>query len=117
MIDAAGLREIALQFPKAIEKPHFEWASFRVDVPKGKIFCTLPPHHEFANVFLTPDEQTLLVSADPEIFFKVATKWGDKGATSLRLGACDKATVRSALTMSWRHAAPPKLHELLTAEN
>ena len=115
MIGAAALRAIALQFPKAIEKPHFDWASFRVDAPKGKIFCTLPPHHEFANVFLTPDEQALLVGADPGIFFKVDNKWGDKGATSIRLGACDEASLRSALTISWRHAAPPKLHELLTA--
>ena len=48
----------------------------------------------------------MLVGAEPDVFFKVANKWGDKGATSIRLAACDEATLRSALAMSWRHAAP-----------
>tara|TARA_R110000772_G_scaffold266581_1_gene389237 strand:+ start:1254 stop:1601 length:348 start_codon:yes stop_codon:yes gene_type:complete len=114
MITIDQLRATALSFPRSLEKPHFDWASFRVDVPKGKIFCTLPPHHEFSNVFLTPDEQAMLVGAAPDIFFKVPNKWGDKGATSIRLSACDDPTLRSALTLSWRHAAPAKYHDELT---
>tara|TARA_R110002020_G_scaffold399971_1_gene609840 strand:- start:73043 stop:73390 length:348 start_codon:yes stop_codon:yes gene_type:complete len=113
MITPDQLRAAALSLPHAIEKPHFDWASFRVDVPKGKIFCTLPPHHEFSNVFLAPEEQAMLVEAEADIFFKVANKWGDMGATSIRLAACDEATLRSALTMSWRHAAPAKYHDEL----
>lgn len=110
MIRPEKLRAEALKLPRAIERPHFEWASFRVDAPKGKIFCTLPPHHDFSNVFLTPDEQRMLCEAEPDIFFPVPNKWGEKGATSIRLKACDTATLRSALAMSWRHAAPPKIH-------
>jgi hypothetical protein len=110
VIKVAALRRAALALPRAIERPHFDWASFRVDAPKGKIFCTLPPHLEFSNVFLTLDEQRVLCEAEPAIFFPVPNKWGEKGATSIRLGACDLATLRSALVMSWRHAAPPKLH-------
>ncbi len=110
MITADLLRRTALSFPRAVERPHFDWTSFRVDLPKGKIFCTLPPHHEYSNVFLTRDEQQMLCAAEPVIFFPVPNKWGEKGATSIRLAACDLATLRSALTMSWRHAAPAKLH-------
>lgn len=110
MIKPAELRKIALTFPHAIERPHFDWASFRVDKPKGKIFATLPPHHEFTNVFLTPEEQAMLVEAEPGMFFKVPNKWGDKGATSIRLAQVDALTLKSALTLSWRHAAPAKLH-------
>ena len=113
MITPEKLRAEALKLPHALERPHFEWASFRVDAPKGKIFATLPPHHEFSNVFLTPDEQRMLCAAEPDIFFPVPNKWGEKGATSLRLAACDLATLRSALVMSWRHAAPVRLHALL----
>jgi len=109
MIRAATLRAEALSLPRAIERPHFDWASFRVDAPKGKIFATLPPDHTVSNVFLTPEEQRILCEAEPEIFFPVPNKWGEKGATSIRLAACDLATLRSALMMSWRHAAPPKL--------
>lgn len=110
MIHPEKLRAEALKLPRAIERPHFDWASFRVDAPKGKIFCTLPPHHDFSNVFLTPDEQRMLCEAEPDIFFPVPNKWGEKGATSIRLKTCDTATLRSALAMSWRHAAPPKIH-------
>jgi hypothetical protein len=110
MIKPAELRKIALAFPHAIERPHFDWASFRVDKPRGKIFATLPPHHEFTNVFLTPEEQAMLVEAEPGIFFKVPNKWGDKGATSIRLAQVDALTLKSALTLSWRHAAPAKFH-------
>ena len=113
MILAGQLRAAALALPRAIERPHFDWASFRVDAPKGKIFATLPPHHAFSNVFLTPDEQRMLCEAEPAIFFPVPNKWGEKGATSIRLAACDLVTLRSALIMSWRHAAPAKLHEEL----
>ena len=110
---AEDLTRIALSFPEALEKPHFDWTSFRVDVPRGKIFCTLPPHHEFANAFLSVEEQAMLCEAEPVVFFKVPNKWGDKGATSIRLGEVDEATLRSALTMSWRHAAPAKFHDRL----
>lgn len=110
MITADRLRQIALSFPHALERPHFDWASFRVDKPKGKIFCTLPPHHEFSNVFLTPEEQAMLVGVEPGIFFRVPNKWGDKGATSIRLAEAGEPTLRSALTISWRHAAPAKFH-------
>ena len=110
MITPANLRKAALALPRALERPHVDWASFRVDAPKGKIFCTLPPHHEFSNVFLTVDEQRMLCEAEPDIFFPVPNKCGEKGATSIRLKACDATTLRSALVMSWRHAAPPKLH-------
>lgn len=110
MIKPEKLRTEALKLPLALERPHFDWASFRVDAPKGKIFCTLPPHHEFSNVFLTPDEQKMLCEAEPDIFFQVPNKWGLNGATSIRLAKCDLATLRSALIMSWRHAAPAKFH-------
>ncbi|MDG1827160.1 MAG: hypothetical protein P8H62_12940 [Henriciella sp.] len=47
------------------------------------------------------------------MFSKVPNKWGDNGATTIALSAVDETTALSALRMSWRHAAPGKLHELL----
>lgn len=112
-IDADALRKIALGFPRALEKPHFDRASYRVDVARGKIFCTVAPDRMTANVFLTVDEQALLIEAEPDIFSKVPNKWGEKGATTICLSACDAATLKSALTFSWRGAAPPKIHSEL----
>ena len=115
MIDADTLKEIALSFPKATKKPHFDATSFRIDAPRGKIFCTLPPHEEFANVFLSVEQQQILLDSDPELFFRVPNKLGDKGATSMRLAHLDEGALRSALTLSWRHAAPRSLHKLLAS--
>lgn len=102
-------RALALSLPHTIETPHFERASFRVDAPRGKIIATLLAAEATANVFLTVAEQTLLIDAEPAIFSKVPNKWGDKGATTIALAAVDPATALSALKMSWRQAAPPKL--------
>tara|TARA_R110000824_G_scaffold179614_1_gene359883 strand:- start:31 stop:378 length:348 start_codon:yes stop_codon:yes gene_type:complete len=113
MITGSQLRAIALAFPQALEKPHFDRAGFRVDVPKGKMFCTLAADAETCNVFLTPEEQAMLTATEPEIFAKLPNKWGDKGATSINMAVCDEPTLRSALAMSWRHAAPPKIHDQL----
>ena len=107
-------RALALSLPEVIEKPHFERASFRVDAPRGKTVATLLEKDASANVFLTTEEQEMLIGAEPNIFSKVPNRWGDKGATTMALSHLDQKTARSALTMSWRHAAPTKLHALLT---
>ncbi|MCR9271328.1 MAG: hypothetical protein NXH72_15145 [Hyphomonadaceae bacterium] len=106
-------RSLALSLPKAIEKPHFERASFRLDAPRGKTIATLLETDATANVFLTVEEQDMLISAEPHIFSKVPNKWGEKGATTITLAGVDEVTALSALKMSWRHAAPPKLQDLL----
>ena len=102
-------RALALSLPHAVEKPHFERASFRVDAPRGKTIATLLEKDATANVFFSVEEQEMLIGAEPQIFSKVPNKWGDKGATTIELAAADEATALSALKMSWRHAAPPKL--------
>ncbi|MEO0607742.1 MAG: MmcQ/YjbR family DNA-binding protein [Pseudomonadota bacterium] len=112
-MDIDEFRQLALSLPYAIEKPHFDRASFRVDAPRGKTIATLLESAATANVFLTVEEQEILIGADPSIFSKVPNKWGDKGATCIRLSAVDKTTALSALKMSWRHAAPAKLQDAL----
>jgi len=106
-------RALALSLPKAIEKPHFDRASFRVDAPRGKTIATLLEADASANVFLSVEEQEMLIAAEPAIFSKVPNKWGDKGATTIKLETVDEPTALSALKMSWRHAAPAKLQDLL----
>ncbi len=106
-------RKLALGLPHAIEKPHFDRASFRVDAPRGKTIATLLETVATANVFLTVEEQEMLIGAEPTVFSKVPNKWGDKGATTIALSAVDETTALSALKMSWRHAAPAKLQDLL----
>ena len=106
-------RTLALTLPMAIEKPHFDRASFRVDAPRGKTIATLLEKDVTANVFLSPEEQAMLIAAEPGIFSKVANKWGDKGATTIELSKADQITALSALKMSWRNAAPARHRNLI----
>lgn len=110
---ADEFRTLALSLPIALEKPHFDRASFRVDAPRGKTIATMLESEATANVFLSVEEQEMLIAAEPAVFSKVPNKWGDKGATTIALGNVDKTTALSALKMSWRHAAPAKLQDLL----
>jgi hypothetical protein len=52
-------------------------------------------------VVLTPDQQAMLVDAEPSIFRPVAGAWGKRGSTNVNLAAADPATLKSALTMAW----------------
>lgn len=109
MSTGAQFRKIALSLPRALEKPHFDRSGFRVNAPKGKMFATMRADETEANVFLSVEEQEILCSSEPNIFYPVPNKWGEKGATTIRLKLADKATLHSVLSMSWRRAAPPKI--------
>ena len=109
MSTGKDLRTVALNLPKAAEKPHFDRAAFRVNAPKGKTFATLAADTQTANLVLTPDQQEMLCSAEPDIFSPVPNKWGEKGWTVITLAQADMATLRSALVMAWRNAAPDAL--------
>jgi len=94
----AGFRRIALSLQGAIEGAHGGHADFRAG---GKVFATLGyPGKDWAMVKLTPDQQHMLIDAEPGIFVAVKGSWGLRGATNVRLGAADARTLRSALTMA-----------------
>lgn len=92
-------RRLALALPHAIEKPHFDRVSFRVDIPRGKTIATMLEANRTANVFLSVDEQEMLIAAEPTVFSKVPNKWGDKG-TTITLDAVDETLALSALKMA-----------------
>jgi len=99
------VRRLALGLPSATEQAHFGKADFRV---AGKVFATLPAA-DHAVVKLVPEQQDMLVSAEPAVFSPVAGAWGLKGWTRLRLADCDTATLASALNMAWHNVAPRRL--------
>lgn len=80
---------------------------FRV---RGKIFATLGhPDAGWSMVALTPEQQTLLVIAAPDVFVPVKGGWGRRGATNVRLRAARTPLLRKALTTAWRNKAPKRL--------
>ena len=102
-MSVARFRKIALGLPDASEGAHQGTADFRV---KKRIFATLGyPDKDWGMVKLTPEQQSVLVEAEPDIFRPVPGGWGKGGATNVRLAAADATTLKSALTMAWRNIA------------
>ena len=111
-MSASTFRRIALGLPETIEGAHQGHADFRVG---KRIFATLGyPDDEWGMVKLTPEQQSVLVEAEPEMFRPVPGGWGKQGYTNVRLARADRTTLRSALTMAWTNVAPKSL---LAAQN
>jgi len=102
MAGEALFRRLALALPDAVEAPHFETTSFRV---KGKIFATLGEKEGRAVIKLTPEQQEMLIDAEPGIFERIPNAWGGKGWTWMSLKAADRMTVESALKSAWNNVA------------
>ncbi|MBV8188543.1 MAG: MmcQ/YjbR family DNA-binding protein [Alphaproteobacteria bacterium] len=97
----AAFRKIALSLAGATESAHWGHPDFRAG---GRVFATLGyPGVAWAMVKLMPEQQQMVVDAEPQMFVPVKGTWGLRGATNVKLAAADQRTVRSALTMAWRN--------------
>jgi hypothetical protein len=103
---ADDFRRLALGFPEAQEQAHLGHPDFRV---RGKIFATLGPGEAWGMVKLTPDQQEVVVQAEPAVFEAFDNAWGRRGATRVRLEAATEEAVRPALAAAWRNTAPKRL--------
>lgn len=114
-MSSSRFRSIALGLPDAVEGSHQGHADFRVG---KRIFATLGyPDEAWGMVKLTPEQQSVLVESEPEIFRPVPGGWGKQGNTNVRLAKADPTTLRSALTMAWQNIAPksaPKARRRVT---
>ena len=107
MVTVADFRRAALRLPEATEGAHMGHPDFRV---RNKIFASLGvPDAAWGMVKLTPEQQEMLIAAEPAAFKPAAGAWGRRGATHMRLAAVDRTTLKSALTMAWRNTAPKAL--------
>lgn len=98
------LRRIALKLDGTAEAPHFDRTAFKV----ARIYATLAPDGQTANLKLAPDEQELKCLLAPEAFAPVPNAWGKQGWTTARLSALKVVELADALNMAWRHAIPRK---------
>ncbi|MCC8966280.1 MmcQ/YjbR family DNA-binding protein [Bradyrhizobium sp. Pear76] len=97
-MSANRFRRTALSLPEVVEGAHHGTANFRVG---KRIFATLGyPDKDWGMVKLTPEQQAVVVEAEPEIFRPVPGGWGKSGSTNVRLAKADQVTLRSALTMA-----------------
>jgi hypothetical protein len=95
-------RRIALGEPGTAEGAHMNHADFRLD---GRIFATLgSPGSGFGMVKIDPEQQEMLIAAEPLMFSPAKGAWGLAGATLVRLDAADAPTVTSAIRMALTRA-------------
>jgi hypothetical protein len=103
----ADFRRTALSLPEAAESAHMGHPDFRV---RNKIFASLgAPDKAWGVVKLTPEQQEVLMGAEPGVFEPAAGAWGRRGWTHVRLASVDRTTLKSALVMAWRNTAPKGL--------
>jgi hypothetical protein len=103
-VSSNRFRLIALSLPGVIEGSHQGHADFRVD---KRIFATLGyPDQDWGMVKLTPEQQSVVVEAEPDIFRPVPGGWGKQGNTNVRLAKANPTTLLSALTQAWSNLAP-----------
>ncbi|HXW55219.1 MAG TPA: MmcQ/YjbR family DNA-binding protein [Candidatus Cybelea sp.] len=96
-------RRLALSLPNVEAKSHMHHPDFRVG---GKIFATMGyPDLSWGMVKLTPIEQQIFVKADPDAFHPCSGKWGERGATNVKLEAVGRVALRRALTAAWELAS------------
>lgn len=103
---ADEFRGLALGLPEVSEEFHMGHPDFRVG---GKIFATLGPDEAWGMLKLTPEQQSNLVAAQPEVFQPFSGAWGRRGYTFVRLHEATTATVSQAMIAAWRNTAPNRL--------
>lgn len=95
-----AFRKLALSLPDTIESAHMGHPDFRV---AGRIFATLTADEKTGVVMLSPEDQEIRLSAEPDIFEPAAGAWGRQGSTKVALAAADTATLKSALAAAHRN--------------
>ncbi len=103
---ADDFRRLALGLPEVIESSHMAHPDFRVG---GKIFATLTAAGDLGMAKLTPEQQEVLMSAEPDVFTPCAGAWGVRGSTHLKLAAAEDDVVRAALRLAWLNTASAKI--------
>lgn len=102
----AAFRRLALALAGASEGAHGGHPDFRAG---GKVFASLAYADKTRGmVKLTPEQQRMVVDAEPAIFAPVGGVWGQRGYTSVQLAAADARTMKSALAMAWRNVTAAK---------
>lgn len=97
--------DLALSFPGTETHPHFERTGFKVI--NKRMFATYLDKDHSANIFLTPEEQSVFCQMSKSIF-PVPNKWGKKGATTFLLDKVSREIVLEALLSAYNAIIKPK---------
>ena len=107
-------RQLALSLPETTEHEHMNHPDFRVG---GKVFASLFPDDGWGVIKLTPELQTELLEAQPDVYEPCKGAWGRAGATIVTLEDAEEGRVLKALIAAWRRHAPRSLIEEFDSGN
>ena len=105
LVNVETFRQLALSFPGAVELPHFEKTSFRVN---KKIFATLDIKNTRACLLLSETDQSVFSAYDKSIMYPVPNKWGTRGATFVELKNVHKNMLKDALKHAYNKITAKK---------
>jgi len=105
MVDIETFRELALSYPGATERLHFDRPSFRVK----KIFATLDLKNNRACLMLSEIDQSVFCAFDKSIIYPVPNKWGKQGATYVELKTVRKDMLKDALKQAYHKCVAKKI--------
>lgn len=108
MVNIKTFSQFALSFEEAVEQPHFEKSSFRVN---KKIFATLDLKKQQVVVKLSDVDQSVFCAFDSSIIYPVSGTWGKQGCTIIELKTVKLSMLKDALTISYCNVAPKRLSE------
>jgi len=101
----ADFRRLALSLPDTAPGSHFQVEDFRVN---ARIFATLAYEKDGCGVLLlTPEQQAGMIQDAPDLFLPVPNKWGQRGATLVRLGKAKPDILEGALRTAWTNKSRP----------
>lgn len=105
MITEKLFTQMALSFPGTEQVPHFERIGFKVT--GRRMFATYLQKDNTANIFLTPEEQTVFCQMEKAIY-PVPNKWGEKGATTFELNSVPQNIILEALLSAYNEVIKSK---------
>lgn len=95
----ADFRRVVLALSGTQEVSHFEWRAFKV----RRIFASLAPDDDTANLLLTPQEQEHWCGLLPMVYTPLANKWGARGWTQVALARIEADRIGPALRRAWEN--------------
>ena len=109
-MDIVAARDRVLSSYNAEEYDHFGKVAFRIRAKKaggkpGRTFMTLWLDEGHAVLMLDDERQTTLMEEHPDAFVPHPSKWGEKGATIMRLSAVNVTIFDAAVQVAFAWAA------------
>ena len=97
----AQIRRYALALPDAVEQPHFDRTSFRVN---GRMFVTAKPTEPYIHVFVGEEVREPALALHPECIAKLP--WGSKVVgLRIHLPKAPASVVKDLVRAAWQARA------------